>query len=410
MAYAAARSPFYRDKFAAAGLRGGWFRSLDDLRRMPLTSKDEVAVGGTGLWCATLDAVVDICTTSGTTGAPLLYPLTRRDVERLGYNEYLSFVCAGLRATDVVLLATTMDRCFMAGLAYFEGLKRLGATVIRVGSGAPAMLLSFLDNLKPTAIVSVPSFLTRVAQYAHEHRVDAPNSSIEKLVCIGEPVRNADLTLNPLGKRVGELWGAAVYSTYASTEMATSMCECDAGCGGHSHPELLHVEILDDDGRPVPDGEVGELVATTIGVEALPLIRYRTGDCTTLRRTRCACGRWTPRIGPIVGRKSQMMKIKGTSVYPAAVQKVLDSYEQIVDYVMIATSVSALSDELSIAVVVRGDASGLERRIDDHFQGQLKVKPAVRIASRAEVESLQDSQSLRKKRVFIDRRSKRESK
>src|SRR5262249_28746169 len=143
-------------------------------------------------------------------------------------------------------------------------------------------------------------------------------------VCIGEPVRDRALQLNAAGRAVESAWGARIYSTYGVTELANSFCECDAAAGGHLHADQLHVEVLDDDGRPVADGEAGELVATTFGVEAMPLIRYRTGDCAELLRGPCACGRTTPRVGPIVGRKHQKLKFKGTSLFPSALQTVLE--------------------------------------------------------------------------------------
>ena len=400
LAYAAEHSPFYRERLAS--LRPGSIAPPGGLGQIPFTTKQEVSAAGERLWCVPMERIVDVCTTSGTTGPPLLYPLTEGDLARLACNEFLSFTCAGLTSGDIVLLAVTMDRCFMAGLAYFEGLRRIGCTVVRVGSGAPAMLLSLLDRLQPTAIVSVPSFLKRVAGYASEKGIDLRPSPVAKLICIGEPIRDTDLTLNPLGRRIGDAWGASVFSTYGATELAVSMCECPAGQGGHTHPKLVYIEIVDDAGRPVPDGEIGEMVATTIGVEAMPLIRYRTGDCTFITRQQCACGLWTPRIGPIVGRKHQMMKIKGTTVYPAAVQRVLDSFHEIANYVMIVSAADTLSDNLEVLVAVQRAEPGLRKRIEEQLQGELKVKPAVRIADPAEIDRLQDSQNLRKKRVFID--------
>jgi phenylacetate-CoA ligase len=195
-----------------------------------------------------------------------------------------------------------------------------------------------------------------------------------------------------------------LYATYAATELATSMCECAAGHGGHLHPELLHVEILDDEGRPVPDGEVGEVTATTFGVEAMPLLRFRTGDLAALARERCACGRWTPRVGPILGRKNQMMKLKGTTVFPAAVQRALGLVEEVVDYVLIVTSPAPLADELEVVAAVQGDEGKACQRIRSVLQGELKVTPSVRIALLEEVVRLQEPETYRKKRVFLDRR------
>jgi phenylacetate-CoA ligase len=398
--YARVHSPFYRQRLAELPAKIG----LADLQRIPLTTKKDVSQHNDEFWCVGRDRIVDFCTTSGTTGLPTIYPLTNEDLDRLAVNEFLCFRRVGLTSNDVVILAVTIDKCFMAGLAYFEGLRRLGSAVVRVGAGSPAMLLSMIDRLSPTAIVSVPSFLKRVAGYAQQHGRDLSQSTVRKLVCIGEPVRNVDWTLTPLGDQISRAWNARVFSTYGNTELASSLCECEAGKGGHLHPELLHIEIVDDAGRPLADGQEGQLVATTIGVSGMPMIRFATGDVTFMTRQRCECGLWTPRIGPILGRRDQAMKLKGTTVYPAAVQRALGALEQVVDFVMIATAPTALSDELEVVVAWRGESSSAEEMIREKLRGELKVCPTVRLASLQDVQALGDSKELRKQRVFLDRR------
>jgi phenylacetate-CoA ligase len=397
-------SAFYKRKFADIQP----IKTTDDLRSLPLTTKSEVSQCNEQFWCGDAKNFVDICTTSGTTGVPTLYPLTRSDLQRLGHNECLSFAQTGLVAGDVVLLAVTIDKCFMAGLAYYEGLRQLGCTAIRVGAGSPAMLLRMTDRLKPRAIVSVPSFLRRVSQFATEQGINPADSTVRKLICIGEPVRESNWNLTALGTEISRAWNAEIYSTYGITELACSLCECTAGQGGHLHPSLLHIEILDDAGNPVPDGSPGQLVASSIGVQAMPLVRFATGDMTFMIRDQCRCGRWTPRIGPILGRRDQAMKIKGTTVYPAAVQRTLQSIPQIADFVMIATAPTPLSDELEVLIALHGNAPSDTRNITEtireKFRGDLKVIPTVRITTPVEVQALGHSNDLRKQRVFIDRR------
>jgi phenylacetate-CoA ligase len=404
VAYARKYSPFYQQSLADAPV----IRTTAELQQLPLTTKKQVSQASEQFWSVGRQSLVDISTTSGTTGVPTLYPLTQADFNRLGMNEFFCFSRVGLKAGDTVILAVTIDKCFMAGLAYFEGLRQLGVTAVRVGAGSPAMLLSMMNRLQATAVVSVPSFLKRVAGYAKQQGIDLTTSSVRKLICIGEPVRDASFHLTPLGEQVATAWGARLYSTYGVTELATSFCECSAGQGGHLHPQLLHAEILDDAGQPVPDGHVGQLVATTIGVEAMPLIRFATGDMTFLTRERCKCGLWTPRLGPILGRRDQAMKIKGTTVYPAAVQRSLQELDGVIDYVLIATAPTPMSDELEVVVAWKGDAGGADELIREKLCGDLKVTPTVRLATMAEIQSLGDSRELRKQRVFLDRRPKQE--
>lgn len=264
--------------------------------------------------------------------------LTDADLDRLGENERLSFECAGLGARDTVLLAVGMDRSFIAGLAYWLGLRAMGCAIIRAGASSPGLALEMIERTNPTAIVGVPSSLRVIAEKAEETGFDLKSSPVKKAICIGEPVRDKAFHLNTAGRAIESAWDARVYSTYGVTEFVNSLCECDAGSGGHLHESQLYLEILDDAGRAVPEGEVGEVVGTTFGVEAMPLIRYRTGDCAALFQTPCVCGRTSARLGPIIGRKNQKLKFKGASLFPSTLQAALEQAEGVENFVIIARS------------------------------------------------------------------------
>lgn len=411
--YTLSKSRFYQEKLTQtafstseicrsieAGLSG-----LEVLSQLPTTCKDDLNRAGEKMWCVPQSDIVDISTTSGTTGIATLYPMTQKDITRLGYNERLCFETAGITRDDIVILAVTHDRCFMAGLAYFEGLKQIGATVIRTGPASVLMVLEMIKRIKPTAIVAVPSFLSRVADQAHQSGLNLRNSGISKLICIGEPIRDNTFELTNLGRYLSEQWSAELYSTYGLTEIATAFCECQYGLGGHFHPELIYIEVLDDEGNKVPDGEIGELTATTIDVEAMPVLRFRTGDCSFINRKRCDCGLETWRVGPILRRKNQMLKLKGTTVYPTAVQQVLESIEPVTGYVMIARSNALLSDELDILISVKGSFVGdIKNIVSKYCQAQLKVTPYIRVVDLKKIEELRYNSKNRKCRVFIDER------
>ena len=197
------------------------------------------------------------------------------------------------------------------------------------------------------------------------------------------------------------MWGAKIFSTYGVTELANSLCECEAGKGGHLHDQQLFIEILDDEGNAVADGEIGEVVATTFGVEAMPLIRYRTGDCAAIFREPCECGRTTPRLGPVVGRKHQKLKFKGASLFPSTLATVLEKMKNVESFVIIARRESELSD--AIEVLVHGAAPVKDLR--EALQARAKIAPQIRHASREEIEQLQLPPSARKRRTFVDLRS-----
>ncbi len=299
--YVWGHSPFYRDHLRRAGLSPRKLVSLDRLAAIPPIDKTTLSGRTAAFLCVPRKQIVEVVTTSGSTGQPLVYMLTESDLQRLALNEYYSFRCAGLSAADIVVLAVTLDRCFIAGMAYWLGLRMLGASVVRIGPATPLMHLDLLRRVQANAVVGVPSFLGLLADKAAETGLDPAALGVRKAVCIGEPIRNADLSLNRAGATLTRRWGAQVFSTFGNTELASSLCECEAGRGGHLHPTLLHLEALDEVGQPVPDGQVGELTATTFGVEAMPLVRYPHRDFATIYRERCACGRRTLRIGPIVG-------------------------------------------------------------------------------------------------------------
>jgi len=386
-------SPYYRELFR--GLKG-----IPAIETIPTCDKHVLSERHQDFLCVSRERVIEIVTTSGTTGHPLLWMLTEADLCRLGENERLSFDCAGLTANDTVLVAVAMDRCFMAGLAYWLGLRELGCGVVRTGAASPTLVLEMIERVQPTAVVAVPSFLRLVAEKAREIGFDLKSSSVKQVICIGEPIRDRVLALNSSGRAIEGAWGAKGYSTYGVTELANSLCECESGAGGHLHEEQLHLEILDDDGGPVADGDIGEVVATTFGVEAMPLIRYRTGDCAALFREPCACGRKSPRLGPIVGRKNQKLKFKGTSLFPSTLAAVLEESDGVESFVVLARKESELSDAIEVLVHGSVSVSGLR----EVMQARAKIVPQIREATREEIESLQMPPQARKRRTFVDLR------
>ncbi|MFO7596599.1 MAG: AMP-binding protein [Desulfocurvibacter africanus] len=376
VAYAAERSPFYRRLFAEHGIAPRDVRTAADLAMLPFTRKEDLAAHGPEFLCVERSKVVDLCLTSGTTSKPVVLMQTAADLDRLGYNEEISFRSTGLTENDTVLNAAAMDRCFMAGLAYFLGLVRLGATVIRAGSSSVPVVAELVRNYAPTAIVGVPTLLLAIAERLRQDGFDPAQSGVKRLVCIGEPLRLSDFTIAPLGKRLQDIWQARLYSTYASTELATAFCDCDVGQGGHAHPDLVHVEILDEEGKPVPPGQPGEVVVTPLQVEGMPLVRYRTGDIAALHDDPCPCGRNSPRLGPILGRKSQVLKYKGTTVYPPAIFSVLQEMRGVRGYYIEVTDRFQLSDNIKVVVGVEGDEL-TPRMVAEKIASSVRVKPEV---------------------------------
>ncbi len=221
--YLQENSTFYQGHFYKNDINIDVIKTLEDLEQIPVTTKDDLQKRNNDFFCVDKKDVVDFITTSGTTGEPVTFAMTNNDLDRLAYNEYISFSCADTSDEDIFQLMVTMDKRFMAGLAYFLGLRKLGAGIIRVGPGLQEMQFESILRFSPTGLITVPSFIPKLIEYAEKHNIDLENSSIKKAVCIGEPIRNNDFSLNTLGKMITEKWDIKLYSTYASTEMGTAL-------------------------------------------------------------------------------------------------------------------------------------------------------------------------------------------
>ena len=405
LAYVADHSPFYRQMFKEHRIDIGKIRYLEDLQHIPFTDKNDLQNRNEDFLCVPRHKIIDYITTSGTLGDPVTFAMTDSDLDRLAYNEQISFQCAGIEAGNVFQLMTTIDKRFMAGLAYFMGARKLGAGIVRVGNGIPELQWDTIRRIKPDAIIVVPSFILQIIKYAEEHGVDYRQSSVKKAICVGENVRQQDFSLNLLGQSIRDKWDIEIYSTYASTEMATSFTECRYGCGGHHHPELMICELIDDTGQPVREGEYGELTITTLNVEAMPLLRFRTGDIARFHTEPCRCGRTTMRISPIMGRLNHLVKYKGTTLYPPAVFDVLDDASYIENYVMIVSSNEFGNDHITIKIGLSATpAFDVIKVLKDHFRARIRVAPEIEICTVDDIKKICHSEINRKPIKFIDNR------
>lgn len=403
--YLATHSAFYQRMFKEHHIDIARIRTLEDLAHLPVTTKTDLQLHNEAFVCVDKREIIDYVTTSGTLGDPVTFVLTSGDLDRLAYNEYLSFTTAGCTATDVMQLMTTLDRRFMAGLAYYMGARELGAGVVRVGNGIPELQWDTIHRIHPTFCMVVPSFLIKLIEYAEAHGIDYNGSSIRRAVCIGEALRNPDFTLNTLGQRIHEKWQVPLLqSTYASTEMQSSFTECEACRGGHLQPELIIVEFLDDNNRPVGEGEAGEVTITTIGVRGMPLLRFKTGDICYHYTEPCSCGRNTIRLSSVLGRKGQMIKYKGTTLYPPALYDILDNIPGVRNYVVEVYTNDLGTDDILIRVGSDVQTDAFAKQIKDLFRSKVRVAPVIQFASPEYVAKIQMPQMSRKAIKFIDLR------
>ena len=405
LSYLAENSRYYQKLFSEYNIDVKDIKTTEDLVRLPFTEKKDLQLYNDEFLCVPREKIIDYITTSGTLGDPVTFGCTEKDLQRLAFNEKKSFECAGLKPGDIVQLMTTLDKRFMAGLAYFLGIRELGASVIRVGNGMPELQWDTINRLKPDTLMCVPSFILRLIDYAEKNGIDYKKSSVKRIIGIGEGMREQDLSLNLLGRRIKEKWDVELFATYSSTEMGATFSECPFGRGGHVHPELIIVEIIGDDDKPVKDGEVGEVVVTTLGVEGMPLLRFRTGDMSRKITSQCECGRYSYRLSPIVGRRNNMIKLKGTTIYPPAIYDVLDNTPYVINYVVVVRNSFAGTDEVVVKVGVSSPQPfDIIKDLKDRFRSKIRVAPIVEILAPEDVAIINNPGHLRKPVKFIDER------
>jgi phenylacetate-CoA ligase len=402
--YLSENSPYYQRIFKQHSIDISTILTIEDLSKLPFTTKEELNQYYPEMLCISEKDIADTVITSGTLGEPIPFHLSENDLNRLANNEFLSLTTAGITSDDKVLLSATMDKLFMAGIAYYMGLRKIGAGVMRVGPGAPELQWSIIKRFSPTVIIGVPSFMLKLLDYAQSNGIDPLKTSVKKIVCIGESIRNEDFTYNNLGKRIIQRWPVALHSTYASTEMSTAFTECEMGNGGHQLMDLILTECVDEEGKPVQDGEVGELVITNIGVEGMPLLRFRTGDLCQFYSEPCDCGRSSKRVGPIVGRKKQMIKFKGTTLYPPALNEILNEISCIKTYYTEVYHNELGLDMIRVHAACINENEENDKMIKDHFKAKIRVTPEVVYEKLEIIDKVRNSLNFRKPVDFLDNR------
>ncbi|MGA1869519.1 MAG: phenylacetate--CoA ligase family protein [bacterium] len=400
--YCRKNSPYYRKVLNNFGINIKNL-TLEQLADLPFTTRSHIEDNESEFYAVSSDQVIDIVFSAGITGRPIRLVYSDYDLRRLAYSEKQALMGCGVSEEDVVLLTSTIDRCFSTGLAHFLGVRDLGATAIRCGYTSMQSCGEIIDKIAPTIIIGAPSYLRKLGAYLLEKGRDPGKTHVSKLICSSEPIQDKYLNLNKIGHDLQKIWQADVFSIYSSTEIETSFCECSFQRGAHIHPDLAIVEIVDEKGLPLPAGVIGEVVVTPMGVKGMPLLRFKTGDISYLIDEPCLCERTSARLGPILGRKEHMMKIQGKTIYPQKLYSALDEIKAINDYFIIANSENNVSDTITIFAAVNAESCTTET-IQNELQKLLHVKPKVVIGSEKAInQQIYTSRSVKPVR-FIDRR------
>ncbi len=405
--YLKSNSPFYQKKLREVRVDGRHPGTLSVLSELPTTSKEALSQENAAFFAQPRENIREYMSTSGTLGTPVMVALTENDLRRLAYNEAQSFQIAGSTNQDTFQLMLTLDRQFMAGIAYYEGVRQLGARVVRTGPGLPAMQWDVLRQMGTTSLVTIPTFLLKMAEWADSQGIDLSESAVVRAICIGESTREENGQLNALGRRIQEKWPIDLLNTYASTEMQTAFTECPSHGGVHAQPDLIIAEILDEEGKPVPEGEYGELTVTPLAVEGTPLLRYRTGDICRSTLLPCSCGLQSMRLSPILGRKQQMIKYKGTTLYPPAIQNLLHQIPLIQEFIIEARTSPWGTDELLIHVHTSWSEEDARKALVPMLRSKLRVVPPLQFQSLEVISALLTADNSRKLQRFRDLRNKK---
>jgi phenylacetate-CoA ligase len=385
LAYLFDRSPFYREKLAAAGVSSaGDAGGLTELGKLPLTEKDELRATRTperpigAHLCVDASELVRIYSTSGTTGAPSYIPLIASDLDNWVTGSARSYAASGIGAGDTVV-TTYNAGPFVAGAA-LDAFRRIGVCHVPVGTGSSDRLLLTIEQLKPTAVVLTPSY----AAYLLELR-DLRDSSVSRVLVAGEPGGGEPA----FRAKLEAGWGAAVTEAMGIGDIGPSLFgECSERDGMHIGARgFVHVELIDPGTMkllPLEDGSSGELVLTHLRHHAAPLLRFRTRDHVVVRMDRCACGRTGPRIR-CIGRTDDMLIVRGVNIFPSAVREVVSAFAPAVSgNILVRPRSTGVKQEPPVPVAVElaqdaGADGGLATAIRDRLRGVLVVQMDVEL-------------------------------
>jgi phenylacetate-CoA ligase len=341
---------YYRSKFDAIGVKPSDIKSLDDIRRLPFTDKEDLRNNYPyKLFAAPLDDVVRIHASSGTTGKPTVVGYTRADVDIWAETMARSFTAAGLTRKDIIQNAFGYG-LFTGGLGAHYGIERIGASVIPVSGGNSKRQVMFLKDFAPTGVCCTPSYAASLLDAARDEGID-----LRKL-----PVRAGVFGAEPwsvqMRREIEEGWGMTATDIYGLSEIIGPgvSFECsEAQNGLHVNEDHFYTEVIDPNtGEVVPDGEKGELVFTTITKEAIPLIRYRTRDISSVDRSPCRCGRTLIKMNKVYGRTDDMLIIRGVNVFPSQIEAVLLDRADTLPYYQIVVDKKGALDTVEVLVEV----------------------------------------------------------
>ena len=341
-------SPFYKKRFEENNLTPEDIQSLDDLRKIPFTTKQDLRdTYPFGIASVSLDKAVRLHSSSGTTGNPTVIIHTQKDLDEWANAVARCLHMVGLRPSDVFQNSSGYGM-FTGGLGFQYGAERLGMMTVPAAAGNTKRQLKFITDFGTTALHAIPSYVTRIYEVMQEMGLDPKRDTKLKTLIIGAEPHSEEQR-----RRIEEMMGVKAYNSFGMSEMCGPgvAFECQEQNGLHIWEDYYIVEIIDPDTlQPVPEGEVGELVLTTINREGMPLLRYRTRDLTRVLPGECPCGRHHKRLDRMKGRSDDMIILKGVNIFPIQIETILMQFKELTTNYLITLETKDSNDEMIIEV------------------------------------------------------------
>ncbi len=377
---------FYRKKFAEAGITPDDIQSLDDVRKLPFTTKQDLRdTYPFGMACVPLKDCVRLHSSSGTTGNPTVILHTQNDLDEWANQVARNLWMVGLRPDDVFQNSSGYGM-FTGGLGFQYGAERLGMLTVPAAAGNSLRQIKFIKDFGTTAIHAVPSYVTRLYEVMKEEGVDPRRDTKLKVLAIGAEPHSEEQR-----QRIENMMGVKAYNSFGMSEMCGPGVgfECPEQNGLHFWEDYYIVEIVNPETlEPVPDGEIGELVLTTLCREAMPLLRYRTRDLTRVLGRSCPCGRNHIRIDRMRGRSDDMMVLRGVNIFPIQIEKILMQFPELASNYLITLTTDEENDNMTVEVELAQPTDdykqlqNLEKEIRRRLKDEILLTPIVKLVAK----------------------------
>ena len=370
------QSPFYKKRFEEIGLKPEDIKTLADIRKIPFTTKQDLRdTYPFGIASTPLRNCVRLHSSSGTTGNPTVILHTQQDLDEWANQVARNLWMVGLRPDDVFQNSSGYGM-FTGGLGFQYGAERLGMLTVPAAAGNSLRQIKFITDFGTTALHAVPSYVTRLYEVMKDNGVDPRKDTKLKVLTIGAEPHSEEQR-----KRIEEMMGVKAYNSFGMSEMCGPGVgfECKEQNGLHFWEDYYIVEIVDPETlEPVPDGEIGELVLTTLCREAMPLLRYRTRDLTRVLGRSCPCGRNHVRIDRMRGRSDDMIVLRGVNIFPIQIEKILMQFPELANNYLITLTTDEDNDNMTVEVE-------LEELFTDDYSRLLDLESRIRRALKDEI-------------------------